>query len=177
MMVSPDPQRGIYQIKLPGPLAVILILLVTLPALGACNRPPAEHRQFSYERTTDKSLQDILEDIEFALTEHNLRIVERLHLGQAIRSRGHQDFPDYEIILYCSLSFAEKMLELAPELINACPGRVTVRGRENAYIISAPLWPEPGTDPGLDHLMSGINDVVRKTVDYAALDWLDYDEN
>ena len=124
-----------------------------------------------YEITVDKSLKVILEDIEFAITERNLRIVQRLHLGEAIRERGNRNFPDNEIILYCSISFAEKMLELAPELINACPGRITVRGSDTGYIISAPLWPESGNDAELNHLISNMNNMVREIVDYAALDW------
>jgi uncharacterized protein (DUF302 family) len=125
-----------------------------------------------YEQITNKSLNDILEDIEFALTENNLRIVDRLHIGQAIKSRGNPDFPDYEIILYCDLTFAKKILELEPELINACPGKITVRSNGSSYIISAPLWPEHYTNHELRNLMFNINDILRKVVDYAILDWL-----
>lgn len=128
--------------------------------------------EVNYEKTTDKSLQEILEDIEFAITEHNLRIVDRLHIGQAIQTRGNRDFPDYEIILYCNLTFAENMLELDPSLINVCPGRVTVRSTGNSYIISAPLWPEQSRNVNLNKIMHDMNNIVRKIVDYAAQDWL-----
>jgi len=131
----------------------------------------------NYEISSDKSLQDILEDIEFAMTEHNLRIVDRLHIGQAIKLRGNEDFPDYEVILYCNLTFAQKMLELDPELINTCPGRVTVRGKANSYIISAPLWPEQNTDIRLNELMHALNNQLIKIVDYAALEWSKLYEN
>jgi uncharacterized protein (DUF302 family) len=125
----------------------------------------------AYEVSSGKSLQDILEDLEFAMTEHNLRIVERLHIGQAIKLRGDEDFPDYEVILYCNLTFARQMLELAPEMINTCPGRVSVRGKENSYIISAPLWPEQNVDSKLNLMMQDLNNQLRKIVDYSALEW------
>ena len=125
----------------------------------------------NYEILSDKALNDILEDIEFAMTEHNLRIVDRLHIGQAIKMRGNDNFPDYEVILYCNLAFAEKMLELEPELINTCPGRITVRGKTSSYIISAPLWPEQNTDSRLNKLMHDLNNLLIKIVDYAALKW------
>jgi len=48
-----------------------------------------------YEKTSQKTLTDILEDAEFSITEHNLRIVGQLHIGQAIRARGNRQFPDY----------------------------------------------------------------------------------
>ncbi|NIQ11060.1 MAG: DUF302 domain-containing protein, partial [Gammaproteobacteria bacterium] len=50
-----------------------------------------------------------------------MRITDRLHIGRAIRDRGYEDFPDYEIILFCSLTYARRMLELEPEFINFCP--------------------------------------------------------
>lgn len=124
-----------------------------------------------YEASSGKPLQDILDDLEFAMTEHNLRIVERLHIGQAIKLRGEDDFPDYEVILYCNLTFARQMLELAPEMINTCPGRVSVRGRENSYIISAPLWPEQNADSRLNQLMHDLNNQLREIVDYSVQEW------
>jgi uncharacterized protein (DUF302 family) len=130
-----------------------------------------------YEKTTDKSLQDILEDIEFATTEHNLRIVNHLHIGQAIRLRGNENFPDYEVILYCNLTMAQKMLEFDPELINTCPGRITVRSMANSYIISASLWSEQNTDNRINVLMHDLNNQLRKIVDYAALEWSKPHEN
>jgi len=124
-----------------------------------------------YEVESGKSLQDILEDLEFAMTEQNLRIVDRLHIGQAIKLRGDEDFPDYEVILYCNLTFARQMLELDPEMINTCPGRVSVRGKDKSYIISAPLWPEQHTDSNLSEMMRDLNNQLRKIVDFSALEW------
>ena len=152
------------------PVMFVTILLAFTPVTYG------NGNEVNYEKVTDKSLQDILEDIEFAITEHNLRIVDRLHIGQAIKSRGNVDFPDYEIILYCNLTFAKDMLELDPALVNACPGRVTVRSFGNSFIISAPLWPEYNQDPALNRIMFNMNNIVRKIVDYAALDWLKTDE-
>ena len=125
----------------------------------------------AYEKSSNKSLQEILEDTEFAITEYNLRIVERLHIGEAIRERGSEEFPDYEIILYCNLTFAEKMLELKPEMINTCPGRITIRGRGNPYIISAQLWPEDPDNEELNMLIRNMNSILIKIVDHAALHW------
>ena len=158
-----------YSLILPAVMLAV-ILVFTSATYGNGN-------DISYEKRTDKSLQEILEDIEFAITEHNLRIVDRLHIGQAIKDRGNRDFPDYEIILYCNLTFAKEMLELDPSLINVCPGRVTVRSAGNAYIISAPLWPENTQNTTLNRITYNMNKIVRKIVDYAALDWLKVDEN
>ncbi len=136
----------------------------------------ASGQQDYYAASTDKSLQDILEDAEFAITERNLHITGRLHIGQAIRDRGNPDFPDYEVIMYCSLTFAQKMLELAPDFINSCPGRIAVRSQGDSFIISAPLWPEQTDNMELKHLMHTMNNMVREIVDYAVEDWFHINE-
>ena len=118
-------------------------------------------------------LIEILEDIEFALTERNLKVVNKLHIGTGIQSRGYEDFPEYEIILYCNLEFARKMLEYNPSSINTCPGKITVRKNIDNYLISASLWPEDNNHPDLDRLMYNMNILIREVVDFAALEWLD----
>lgn len=131
------------------------------------------HEQFDYYSvTTDKSIQEVLDDIEFAITERNLRITNRLHIGKTIRERGNSEFPDYEIILYCSLTFAEKMLELNPDYINHCPGRITVRKINNQVIITAPLWPDDINNVELKQHVLQMNKQVREIVDFATKDWI-----
>lgn len=124
-----------------------------------------------YAKTSHKTLAEILEDAEFSITDHNLRIVGRLHIGSAIREQGKGQFPDFEIILYCSLGFAEQILALKPDLINTCPGRIAVRATGAAHTISAPLWPEHTGNPELDRLMRDMNVVVKSIVDFAAEEW------
>lgn len=149
-------------------IKIILLLLVAFPSYVFANG------QYDvYEKSSGKSLEEILEDAEFAITEQNFRIVDRLHIGQTIRSRGKPDFPDFEIIMYCSLTFAEKILELDPVMINACPGRITVRENGKQHIIAAPLWPEQNDNIELNKTMHDMNDLVRKIVDYAAAEWLE----
>jgi len=147
--------------------AALPFLLAFIFLAPACGRSGND----VYEKTAHKSLPDILEDAEFSITEHNLRVVDRLHIGKSIRERGNGEFPDYEIILYCSLTFAEKILALSPELINICPGRISVRGARDDYIISAPLWPEHGDKAVLNRLMHDMNTTVKTIVNYAAEDW------
>lgn len=157
--------------------AGIFRLLSLVLVLAACDRTGTETAsQTSYRQTTGKSLTQILEDAEFAITERNIRITGRLHIGQAIRDRNNPGYPDYEVILYCSLAFAKKMLELEPALITVCPGRITVRSHGDKYLIEAPLWPEPEAAGPLKSLMQSMNGMVREIVDYAAEDWLEITE-
>lgn len=132
----------------------------------------AHEQQDFYSVTTEKPLQEVLDDIEFAITERNLRITNRLHIGKTIRERGNSEFPDYEIILYCSLTFAEKMLELTPDYINYCPGRITVRKSNNHVIITAPLWPDDTNNVELKQHVLQMNRQVREILDFATKDWI-----
>jgi len=131
----------------------------------------AHDQQNFYTRKTQKPLQEIIDDTEFAITERNLRITGRLHIGEAIQERGNPDFPPYEIILYCSIAIAQKMLELSPDYINSCPGRITIRLENELYIISAPLWPESSSNKELKKLMQNMNKLVREIIEFAAEDW------
>jgi len=125
-----------------------------------------------YQVSTEKELEEVLDDTIFAITERNFRITGHLHIGKGIRDRKNPDFPDYEVLLYCNLVYAQEMLELDPDMINSCPSRITVRQHNKKVIITAPLWPVNIDNKDLKSHMQNMNVLVREIVDYAADDWL-----
>ena len=125
-----------------------------------------------YQLSTEKALEEVLDDTIFAITERNFRITGHLHIGKGIRDRKNPEFPDYEVLLYCNLAYAKKMLELDPGMISSCPGRITVRQHNEKIIITAPLWPVDMYNKELQSHMQNMNVLVREIVDYAADDWL-----
>ncbi|MCK5669272.1 MAG: DUF302 domain-containing protein [Gammaproteobacteria bacterium] len=130
------------------------------------------NRTAYYQLSTEKALEEVLDDTIFAITERNFRITGHLHIGKGIRDRKNPDFPDYEVLLYCNLVYAKKMLELDPEMINSCPGRITVRQDNEKVIITAPLWPVDMKNEELKSHMQNMNVLIREIVDYAADDCL-----
>ncbi|MCK5498956.1 MAG: DUF302 domain-containing protein, partial [Gammaproteobacteria bacterium] len=80
--------------------------------------------------------------------------------------------PDYEVLLYCNLVYAKKMLELDPDMINSCPGRITVRQDNERVIVTTLLWPVDMKNEELKSHMQDMNVLIREIVDYAADDWL-----
>ena len=125
-----------------------------------------------YERVTQKPVAEVVEDVEFAITERNFRITSQLHVGRGIRERDKINFPDYEVILFCNLGIARQMLELDPGFINYCPGRITVRRGGEATHIAAPLLPRPtGPNAALAALVDQINAQLRVIVDYGTEHW------
>ncbi len=153
------------------PGAVLVCLLFFLQTGCSSEGNLAEQNDY-YQMETDKALNEVLDDAIFAITERNFRLTSHLHIGKAIRDRKNPDFPDYEVLLYCNLSYAQKMLEFDPDMINSCPGKITVRQKNELIIITASLWPEHIKNHDLALQMQKMNNLVREIVDYAADDWL-----
>ena len=150
----------------PSGARAILLILSLAPAAGQGAQMPV-----LYERATPKVLAEVLDDLDFAITERNFRITGRLSIGKAIRERDGGSFPDYEVILFCNLGLAKNMLELEPEYVVFCPGKVAVRDTSAGIIISAPLLPEDTDRPALNALSARINGLIRQIVDYGAQPW------
>ena len=150
-------------------IRVRVITAVFLSCQSLCAYADGQAR--FYESRTEKPLAQVLDDAEFAITERNFRITGRLHIGKGIRERGNAGFPDYEVILFCNLSYAERMLELEPEYVNYCPGRITFRNDGGTIIISASLVPEDPDNPGLNTLVKEINRQLRDIVDFSVQKW------
>jgi len=150
-----------------------LVFILTI-LLSGCSTEVDKHTSPAsrYQLTTEKALEEVLDDTIFAITERNFRITGHLHIGKGIRDRKNPDFPDYEVLLYCNLVYAKKMLDLDPDIINSCPGRITVRQDNEKVIITAPLWPVDMKNDELKSHMQKMNVLVREIVDYAADDWL-----
>lgn len=121
-----------------------------------------------YEKTTQKSFQDVLQDAEFAITENNFRITNRLHIGKAIKERGNSDFPQNEIILFCNLELAEEMLKIEPRYINYCPYKITVTESGGTVTIGTRLLPPITDNAEMDNISKYINTILNSMVEYAA---------
>jgi uncharacterized protein (DUF302 family) len=152
----------------------ISLVLILFFLHSGCSTEVDKHTNQAahYQLTTEKAFEEVLDDTIFAITERNFRITGHLHIGKGIRDRKNPDFPDYEVLLYCNLVYAKKMLDLDPEIINSCPGRITVRQDNEKVIITAPLWPVDMKNDELKSHMKNMNVLVREIVDYAADDWL-----
>ena len=145
-----------------------IVLLACLAASPAA--APAQSIQI-YSRETGKSMKQVMDDAEFAITDHNFRVVNKLHVGKAIRESGHPHFPDFNIILFCNVNYAREMLELDPDMINFCPGRIAMRQHGDKVIITAPLFPEHTDNKALNGITEKINALIRQMVDYAGKPW------
>lgn len=141
-------------------LAIILMLLL----LSACDRQESA----LYEKQTNKQFEDVLQDIEFIITEKNFRITNRLHIGDAIQERGAEDFPRNEVILFCNLTLAEDMLLLEPRYINYCPYKISISEVGGKITLSTLLLPENTGNENLDVIAEKINKILLIMIEYGA---------
>ena len=157
---------------MPAVLAEVVAAMLVTMAPARCETTQLLPTQQLYERTTQKTVAEVVEDVEFAISERNFRVTSQLHVGRGIRERDNIDFPDYEVILFCNLGLARQMLELDPGYINYCPGRITVRRGGDTTYIAAPLLPEhAGQDAALATLVRDTNTQLRAIVDFGTEYW------
>ena len=126
-----------------------------------------------YKKFSDKDYTDIIQDVEFAVTESNFRIVNRINIGEAIQERKENIFPRNEVILFCNLTIAEEMLKLEPDFINFCPYKITIAERSESsdlnerIVVSTHLLPTDTKSKTINNFSVNINKILRKMVEYA----------
>lgn len=142
----------------------LFVVLSSFILLVAC----ANEDNQIYEKRTKKSFTDVIQDSEFAITENNFRITNRLHIGDAIQKRGDADFPQNEVILFCNLTIAEEMLKIEPRYINYCPYKITVTEINGETLIGTRLLPVNTHNKQMDEIAKKINKILHLMVEYAA---------
>lgn len=111
---------------------------------------------------TDKSFTDVVQELEFAITEHNFRITGRNTIGKGLRERGYADFPDVEVIHFCSLEYAREVLLLDPGYVAMMPCRITVHEQAGRTVVSLILLPETHPDPRVVAFATRMNGILRE---------------
>ena len=144
-----------------------LIILVTLTFITSCaSQPPAEMSDY-YQAETSKPYDDVLAELEIAISEHNFRITGHSRVGKVIRDRGTTDFPDYDTIQFCNLTRAKDMLLMSPHAIQYMPCNVVTYAYEGKTIVKTHLLPTNTDNPKLNRFYGKINVMLKAIVDFA----------
>lgn len=117
--------------------------------------------------STDKPFADVVDELEFAITERNFRITGSNKVGSGIRERGYPAFPDMEVIHFCSLEYAREVLTIDPEFIAQMPCRVTVHQQGSAVRVQMILLPEDHPDRRVREFARRMNGLLREILAYA----------
>lgn len=143
------------------------MLAVTLPAVAApVEVGPEQDHVVRY--TVDKPFDDVVFELNFAITDHNFRITGRNSIGSGLRERGYKDFPNVEVIHFCSLELAREVLLLDPGFVAHMPCRVTVHEEKGRTVISLIKLPLDSHDPRVNDFARRMNATLTEIVEFAA---------
>ena len=154
------------------PVRLVFLLLVLLVSISvsAEDTPPSADKLDSatkrYIVITQKPYDDVLDDLEFSISQHNYRITGRNQIGNAIAQSENIDYANSTIVYFCNLQAAREIYDINPEFLLHMPCRITLREERQSVIIEARLVPE--NDSELKEISLRINTMMRSIVDYAA---------
>jgi uncharacterized protein (DUF302 family) len=120
-----------------------------------------------YQAETTKPYDDVLAELELAITEHNFRITGHNHIGSVIRKRDNIDFPDYDTIQFCNLTLARQMLEISPAAVIHMPCNIAVRTENGRVIVTTHLLPVDSPNEKLNEFARTMNAKLKRIVDFA----------
>ena len=146
---------------------MLALALVTPPVFAAAVDIKPEGAQL-VRYSIDKSFDDVVFALNFAITDRNFRITGRNSIGAGLRERGYKDFPDVEVINFCSLELAREVLLLDPGFIAHMPCRVTVHKTGGRTVISLIKLPLDSGDPRVNDFARRMNTTLTEIVELAA---------
>jgi uncharacterized protein (DUF302 family) len=143
-------------------IMALAIGLLSWPLLAPAADPLVIQRE-----SRSKSFDDVVFELEFAITQRNFRISARNDIARGIRARGIKDVPNTLIIHFCNLTFAREALEIDPLLITYMPCRVAVYEHGDRVVVSTMRLPEDMDDPRANAFARKINDMLNQIVNFA----------
>lgn len=142
----------------------IILVLVVLSA-GCASTPPGETIQY-YQAETTKPYDDVLAELEIAITENNFRITGHSHVGKVIREREKIDFPEYDTIQFCNLTHAKKILLMSPHSLRHMPCNIVTYTFDNKVIVKTRLLPTDSENKELNQFSAEMNQLLKQIVDF-----------
>ncbi len=147
-------------------MKILLPLLLCLIVFGCTEKTP-DSEVLIQRFKTEKTFDDVIQELDFSITERNFRITGRNTVGKGLRNRGYENYPDIEVIHFCSLDVAKEVLDIDPGYIAQMPCRVTIHEENNAVIVSLILLPTDHSDPRVNDFAKKMNITLREIVDFA----------
>ena len=151
--------------SLTGQLCSIALLLCAL-MLGSCADKGNSAQNLIVREITSKSFDDVIFELDFAITERNFRITGRNTIGKGLRDRGYEDFPDVEVIHFCNLEYAHEVLAIDPGYVAQMPCRITIHTASQGTVINLILLPENHADERVNDFARRMNVILREIIDF-----------
>ncbi len=148
-------------------LKIYFIVLALLSFTGCATQKYIEIAQY-YQLQTNKPYDEVLAELEIAITEQNFRITGHSRIGKVIRKREGIDFPDFDALQFCNLSHAKTLLELSPDSVRHMPCNITLHTKNGLVIIKTRLLPTDTPNQRVNDFSAELNDKLKQIVDFAA---------
>jgi uncharacterized protein (DUF302 family) len=142
---------------------VLLAEIGTAPAKDSAGSELGRIERYS----VNKPFDDVVLELEFAITERNFRITGRNTIGAGLRKRGYSDFPDVEVIHFCNLELAREVLLLDPGYVAQMPCRITIHEADGKTVVSLITLPTNHADPRVNAFATRMNRSLHEIVEYA----------
>jgi len=120
-----------------------------------------------YQAETYKPYDEVLAELQVAISENNFRITGHSRVGKVIRDRGTKDFPDYDTIQFCNLTEAKNLLLMSPAAIRHMPCNVVMYQYQGKTIVRTHLLPTDTDNMELNAFSGRMNEMLKKIVDFA----------
>ncbi|MGR8981263.1 MAG: DUF302 domain-containing protein [Gammaproteobacteria bacterium] len=142
------------------------LIIASFLIVANCAKPPGEFVPY-YRVETSKPYDDVLSELEIAIAENNFRITGHSRVGKVIRDRGAKNFPEYDTIQFCNLTYAKTILEISPEAIRFMPCNVVTYQYNNKTVVRTHLLPTDTGNQELNRFSLQMNEILKKIVDFA----------
>ena len=151
-------------------LAALILCAATAAADDAAASAVRPSTALIERGVTDKSFDDVILELDFAITERNFRITGRNTIGKGLRERGYADFPDVEVIHFCNLEYAREVLLIDPGYVAQMPCRITVHREQARTVVSLILLPQDHPDPRVNEFAVRMNGLLREILAFVLED-------
>jgi len=151
-------------------LAALILCAATAAADDAAASAVRPSTALIERGVTDKSFDDVILELDFAITERNFRITGRNTIGKGLRERGYADFPDVEVIHFCNLEYAREVLLIDPGYVAQMPCRITVHREQDRTVVSLVLLPQDHPDPRVNEFAVRMNGLLREILAFVLED-------
>lgn len=118
-----------------------------------------------YQKTTQKAFTTVIDDLVFAISQHNFRLTEQANIGQAIAEREGKNFPQLTVLHFCNLTYAQALLEKQIASPLQMPCRISVRQLGDQVVIETLLLADHAAQQAL---VDEINQILQAIVDTGA---------
>nr|WP_305907489.1 DUF302 domain-containing protein [Methylomarinum sp. Ch1-1]MDP4520249.1 DUF302 domain-containing protein [Methylomarinum sp. Ch1-1] len=148
-----------------------MIIVASLLFIASCatqRSQPDSQLVHYYQAETQKPYDDVLAELEIAITEHNFRITGHSRVGKVIRERGSANFPEFDTIQFCNLTHAKALLEMSPHAVIHMPCNVVTYQIDGKTLIKTHLLPIDSDNDALNDFAAKMNQTLKDIVDFAA---------